>query len=44
MFPTPESEAAYMAAAQERLRSAQESLDLMRREWRRRGFARRDDQ
>jgi hypothetical protein len=44
MFPTPEADAAYMSAAQEHLRSVEESLDLMRRGWRRRGFGRHDDQ
>jgi hypothetical protein len=40
MFPTPETDAAYMAAAEERIRGVQESLELMRRSWHRRGFGR----
>ncbi len=40
MFPTPETDAAYQAAAEQRLRSVQESLDQMRRNWRRRGIGR----
>ncbi|HEV2236479.1 MAG TPA: hypothetical protein VGR57_07425, partial [Ktedonobacterales bacterium] len=40
MFPTPEMDAAYTAAAEERIRGVQESLDQMRRAWNRRGFGR----
>jgi hypothetical protein len=40
MFPTPETDAAYMAAAEEHVRSVQESLELMRRNWHRRGLGR----
>lgn len=40
MFPTPDTDAAYLAAAEERIRGVQESLEQMRRNWRRRGFGR----
>jgi hypothetical protein len=40
MFPTPDTDAAYMAAAEERIRGVQESLEQMRRNWRRRGIGR----
>jgi hypothetical protein len=39
-FPTPEIDAAYTAAAEERIRGVQESLEQMRRVWHRRGLGR----
>jgi predicted amidophosphoribosyltransferase len=40
MFPSPETDAAYLAAAQERIEDVKTSLETLRRNWRRRGFGR----